>query len=164
MTVLSLGVVDIPYVDRETKAASRKRIKAGRHAPASGTNTTTTGDVAEILEAKYHVFEVFFEVAQNDIVKALEQSLGGALETALMRRTIGPNPYAEVESAIKERFDAFLTNREMEGLGYPGVPTQAAIDGVNHRFKHPYRKSNPRRPSFVDTGLYLASFVAEFHD
>jgi hypothetical protein len=50
--------------------------------------------------------------------------------------------------------------QEIESMGLRGVPTKAALKGINHRLRHPYRKSNPRRPSFVDTGLYVASFRA----
>jgi hypothetical protein len=31
--------------------------------------------------------------------------------------------------------------------------------GVNHRFMHPYAR-RPSRPSFIDTGLYVANFTA----
>jgi hypothetical protein len=54
-------------------------------------------------------------------------------------------------------FSNFLALQEVEKLGIPGVPTQAALKGISHRLKHPYRKSNPRRPSFVDTGEYMRS-------
>lgn len=156
--ILHLGVVDVPYVDAETPAASRKRLKAGKP-PAP--NELTTGDVAEILEAKYHVMEVFFNLHQEDVAKDLEKSVAGALETLFAGGPIYVDPFGGATSKIEERFRDFLTNREMERLGYPGVPTQAAIDGVNHRKKHPYSSKNLRRPSFVDTGLYQASFKAE---
>jgi len=45
----------------------------------------------------------------------------------------------------------------METLGYPGVPTRAALMGVNSRLK---KRRGKRRPSFRDTGLYQASFMA----
>lgn len=156
--ILHLGVVDVPYVDKEAPAAQRKRIKAGKP-PAA--NELTTGDVAEILEDKYHVMEVFYEVHKDDIAKDLEKSVEGALETIMMSGPSDVDPFGDATSKIDERFTDFLTNREMEKLGYPGVPTQAALDGVNHRLKHPYAAKNKRRPSFVDTGLYLASFKSE---
>lgn len=162
MTItIRLGVVDIPYSDvRETPAQQRKRVKAGRKAPAAAPGAMTTGDVAEILEAKYHVMEIFAEETKVDIAKALETSLAGAMEAVLQGAGNGPPPYAEAESAIKARFDEFITLKEMDALGYPGVPTQASLDGVSHRFAHPYAKRGSR-PSFVDTGLYLASMIAE---
>jgi hypothetical protein len=48
--------------------------------------------------------------------------------------------------------------KEMDRLGYPGVPTKASLDGVSHRFKN--KRGAPGRPSFSDTGLYEDSFVA----
>lgn len=153
MTItLHLGVVDVPYAHNpELKPKQRKKRSA---------STMTTGDVADILEAKYHVMRIFFETHKADIAKDLESSLEGALENLLLGAPLGANAFAAAEGDVEKRFKDFLTNREMEGLGYPGVPTQAALDGVNHRLKHPYRKSNPRRPSFVDTGLYENSFRA----
>jgi len=162
VTLISLGVVDIPYVDRETDAQARSRVKKNRRAakPQPKTNTMSTGDVADILEAQYHVMEIFAEHCEDDIMGYLETSLAGSLESIMQGGGNGPPPFAEAESAIKERFDRFITQKEMDGLGYPGVPTKASLAGVSHRFKHPYAR-RPSRPSFVDTGLWLASMVAE---
>ena len=74
---------------------------------------------------------------------------------------------------ISTYFKQFLAMRQIEGFGIPGVPTQAALNGVNHRFKNPRGKwtgkgkdrkfqRNPRRPSFIDTGMYQASSKAWF--
>ena len=67
------------------------------------------------------------------------------------------SPFAAGESQIENRFKQFLSLREVEKLGIPGVPTKAALAGVSHRFKG---KKGGRRPSFIDTGLYQASFKA----
>ncbi len=62
---LHLGVIDIPYSDASYTAAPKGR-KIGRArrgkitAPPPQSNHKTTGDVAEILEAKYHIMETFF--------------------------------------------------------------------------------------------------------
>ena len=50
----------------------------------------------------------------------------------------------------------FISSGEMEKLGYPGVPTKAALMGVNHRLK---KKRGPRRVSFIDTGQYQANLT-----
>ena len=151
MTVsLHLGVVDMPYA----------------HDPKG----TSTGDVAEILEARYHVMEVFFELHRNEIAADMEKSVAGAIDT-LMAGAPPQNasPFAGAESGIERRFKDFLLTREIETLGIPGVPTQAALDGVSHRFKNPryVRKGKklvkrPRRPSFIDTGLYETAMKAWF--
>ncbi len=146
MTTLNLGVIDVPYANPPRAAGS----------PAKG-GTQTTGDVAEWLETKYHVMEVFFELHKDDIAKALENSLAGSLETLLMGGPATSSPASEAMSEIEEKFKRFLADREMEALGIPGVPTAAAKKGINHRFK---KTLTPGRPSFIDTGAYENSFKA----
>jgi hypothetical protein len=64
--------------------------------------------------------------------------------------------FTAAESAIKTEFNKFIDSKAMDGV-QPGVPTAAALAGVNHRLKHPYAKGNPVRPSFKDTGLFEQS-------
>lgn len=136
--VLHLGVLDIPYAD-----------EAGK----------TTGDVAEILEAKYGIMQAFYDRHQNGIAEDMAQSLEGALESILM----GAPPAAVIRAAqaatgkIETRFKQFLSKREIETMGIGGVPTEAAIKGVSHRMK---KRKKGRRPSFIDTGLYQQSMKA----
>lgn len=150
--ILHLGVIDIPYA----QAPKRHQRKAGTG------GTQTTGDVAGWLENRYHVMEIFAEAKGDKIAAALEDSLSGALESALMgaANMNSYDPTGKAMTDIEDAFKVFLSSQEIEKLGYPGVPTQAALDGVNHRLKRPYAKSNPRRPSFIDTGLYESSFKA----
>lgn len=160
MTVLHLGVVDIPYarVPVEYKAHRRKAGAAG---------TATTGDVAEWLENKYHVMEVFFEARQEAIAGFVEHSLQGALESVLMGGPPG-SPFKQAEADIDTEFRHFLSSGEIETFGIPGVPTKAAQMGVNHRKKSGFNrrkggKPTPR-PSFIDTGLYEASQKSWFDE
>ena len=134
MPVIHLGVSDVPY------SAGDK----------------TTGDVAEILEEKYHIMQVFYEQHKEDVAADLEQSLSGAMENMLAGAPPPNKPFGSAEAAIEDRFRRFLSEAEMDRLGYPGVPTGAALMGVNHRMK--INKGSPR-PSFVDTGLYESSMV-----
>jgi hypothetical protein len=140
---LHLGVYDVPYSDEHGKGK-------------------TTGDVAEILEDKYGVMDAFAFAHLPDIAKELEDSIAGSLETLMMGGRPDPNPFAKAESAITAMFKNFLATSAIEHLGIEGVPTLAALNGVNHRLKHPYAKGNSRRPSFIDTGLYSANFTAWF--
>ena len=143
MTMLHLGVVDMPY----------------SNAPGA-----TTGDVAGYLENKYHIVEVFWELAISNgapLLRHFENALSGELESIMMGKPPGANPFAGGEDAIKVAFSKFLESRQMEALGIPGVPTRAAMEGVSHRFKN-RRNPRGRRPSFVDTGLYESSFRAWF--
>jgi hypothetical protein len=143
---LHLGVIDVPYSE----------FRVGRRRPLKN-SSKTTGDVAEILEDKYHVMEIFAAENEQFIADALADGLEGALESLLMGAPPSLDPFGTGTSKIDGRFKEFLSLQEIEKLGYPGVPTQAALRGVNHRLKRPYLRSNPRRPSFIDTGLYQAS-------
>lgn len=134
---LHLGVVDVPYADK------------------SG---TSTGDVAGYLETKYHVMEHFYELNDEKIAAKLADSLAGQLENLLAGApTEGVQPYAEAESAIDAEFRQFLALDVLASYGYPGIPTKAALAGVNHRLK---AKKGAGRPSLIDTGLYQGSFKA----
>lgn len=155
---LHLGVFDIPYAfeqEGERKTKTRKGKKKRRVV-----KSTSTGDVAEILEAKYNLMRTFFEVKEVDIVKALEESVAGALESVVMGAPRSVNPFAAAEQQIEEMFKQFILSREAERVSIPGAPTKAAVKGVSHRRAHPYAKDNPRRPSFYDTGMYVDNFKA----
>jgi hypothetical protein len=136
--ILHLGVTDLPY----------GYAKDGK----------TTGDVAEILEAKYEIFQHFTQQHEAEILKAIDNSVVGSFES--MMSGAPPNDiYGTGTNEIEELFRTFLSGREMEGLGIAGVPTKAALAGVNHRLKRPYKKRAPR-PSFIDTGLFESSMRA----
>lgn len=148
MPVLHLGVVDIPY--SQAPSAGQRKVKAA---------TVTTGDVAEWLETRYHVMEVFFRQHAQEVAGDLEHSLAGALEDLLLGAPPGADAFGTAMAKVHDRFQAFIDLKEMDALGYPGVPTQASLRGVRHRFKHPYKRRAPR-PSFQDTGLYETSFTS----
>jgi hypothetical protein len=160
---LHLGVIDVPYVDNEPEGKRRaRRLAKAAKAPPPPKNAehTTTGDVATILEAKYGVMGAFFENHEVEIVGDLESGLSDALENLVGGGPVQLDAFGDATSKIEERFKAFLSSREAEAVGIPGTPTKAARRGVSHRKKHPYAKANPRRPSFIDTGLYQASMKA----
>jgi hypothetical protein len=137
MTTLHLGVLDVPYA----------------------TGGKSTGDVADILEAKYHVMEIFFEEHQAQIAGAFEETIGDQLENLLSGAPPNSNSLAAATGQVETMFHKFISMQEMDGI-QPGVPTKAALKGVNHRLARPTAKGNPQRPSFRDTGLYDASFKA----
>jgi len=134
MPVIHLGVADLPYAEGDK----------------------TTGDVAEILEDKYHIMQVFYEQHKEDIAEDLKVAAAGALENMIAGGPPPNRPFGSAEAAIEDRFRRFLSEAEMDRLGYPGVPTAAALIGVNHRLK--ITKGSPR-PSFIDTGLYESSMI-----
>ena len=162
-TTFHLGVLDVPYA--QAMAAPERRVARWRYAKKPWQHfgsLNTTGDVAEILERRYGIMGIFYEVHGTEIVSAVESAMQGKLENLLMGSpadTSGPLFAAGDLSQVEEMFRHFLDAEEMNGRA-PGVPTKAALDGVNHRLKHPYVASNPPRPSFIDTGLYQASMRA----
>jgi len=180
VTTLNLGVIDQPYVTPPAPGAAPKKGKrVGPHAAhAAKYATTTTGDVANILEHHYSVMGVFwddvgaalfFTFVYDDIDKMIRAMIMGAPAKT------GPQLYAPTTQRLVTRFKQYLSNSEIESspalLG--GVPTRAALRGVSHRFKSGFnwimvidpvtgkktKITGVRRPSFIDTGLYQASFA-----
>lgn len=131
-----LGVVDMPYDYGDNPGA-------------------TTGEVAQELENNYQLFTHFWEEHQGSIVP----EVGEALAYAIINHIEHGAPLAggEMLGETMRTFNIFLEREEMAGLAVDGVPTQAALQGKNSRLKKGY---GPRRPSFIDGGLFKASFIA----
>jgi hypothetical protein len=152
MPVLHLGVDDIPYVDKP---------KPGQNKVTP--STVTTGDVAGWLEDDYHIMEIFANEHAQDIAADLERSVAGALESLLMGAPPSIDPFGAATSKIEDRMKSFITTGEMDHLGYPGVPTQAAKDRAagKKRSARKVRKGKSNKAvSFYDSGLYTASMKA----
>ena len=161
MTTLHLGVIDIPYAGPgySTPSTTRKSRPSKRPRARGGPISISTGDVAEILEAEYHIMETFYELHEAMIAQEATDSVQDAIDALVMGAPHTLDPFGSVMQTIEARFKQFLSLREMDRLGIPGVPTKAAQMGVSHRFKHPYAR-RAERPSFIDTGQYQASFKA----
>lgn len=152
MTTLHLGVVEQPYGQAGAK---------------------TTGDIAEILESKYGLFTAFVDIHQPVIEHELENSLAGAIETMFGQRRpdfdrVRANAFNSGMAAIEDMFRSAIDMQVYNGR-LPGVPTQAALKGVRHSWKRPYKRRGGRRSkvqpgtpraSFFDTGLFSSSFRA----
>lgn len=119
----------------------------------------TTGDVAEILEGKYGIVQVFWRNHRQRIANALTKAMADSLPDMLGGTRLTAHIFDATMSQVAHQFKRYLNTGEVERSGIPGVPTQAALRGVSHRRAHPYRKRAPRR-SFIDSGLYEASFEA----
>ncbi len=150
---LKLGVNDIPYVEKGTP----------------DNKGMTTGDLADILEAKYHVMEVFYELHTTEIAGLIAESSKNALE-AIMNGTAPAtlDPWGAATSAIELMFQKAIDMKEFDGV-MPGVPTKASLDGTSARFKKPNskykgkgknRRKRGARPSFQFSGQYEDSFRA----
>ena len=161
MVALDLSVIDLPY-SGEPDAPKPRVGKKGK--PRKGAakkpqlQSTTTYEVATILEAKYGVMAHFVERHHDDIEQAMITSIEGALEDLFAGAPMH-NPFAEADSAIQAEFRTFLMTAEIETMGVDGVPTQAAIDRRSGRFKTKVGPS--QRPSFIDSGTYELSMIAQ---
>jgi len=162
---LNLGVLDVPYrlYDHSKPVAKPYKHKQPMRKPASPEHATT-GTVAEELEEKYGIMQVFADRYQDRIAQSLSDSVAGAIETMAMG-----GPQMDVATILKsgigsiERdFKNYLDQEEIAQAGVEGVPTKAALLGINHRMKKP--TTHKRRPSFIDTGQYQSSFKAWVDD
>lgn len=141
MPVLHIGVIETKY------AANNKSVG--------------TGDVAEILEAKYGVLGGFVTARTQDIANDLTASIRTQMRNMMMG-TPTSDPFSSASQDIANRAKQYISSGEAERVlsrGAPNpVPTQAALDGKTSRTKSGKRGS--RRPSFIDTGLYQGSLVS----
>lgn len=117
----------------------------------------TTGGVAAILEDKYAVMQNFAALHIQDIAESFAIGVAESLESLMQGAPASINPFGQAISETEKMFRTYLDNGEIRQTGQPGVPTEAALKGVNHRLKS---KKGVPRPDFIDTGLYQSSFKA----
>lgn len=161
---LKLGFVNTPYTaEAKMRPVTAARTEEKRGRKRSFSKTMTAEDVAKILETKYHIIDTFeevyaariqyailsqFEKVAGDIVSGVRGYRGAPLESLLKPAT----------KEVEKMFRQFLDNEEMNGR-VPGVPTKAALAGVRTGRGSKTLRGVPR-PSFIDTGIYKASFRA----
>jgi hypothetical protein len=131
MMKLYMGVIDVSYADTEN---------------------TTTGEVAQDLEGRYGILDFFTRKYGQEIADDAVETYLYMLDGKTHKQEEG----FEVLGATGEKFRRFLENKEMDGSA-KGIPTKASLMGVSSRFK---KKRGAPRPSFIDTGLYSATFTA----
>lgn len=162
---LKLGVLDVSYSD-------------------AGGGETTTGAVAEILEANYGVMGAFFELYQDKIAQWLADDMAnsiqdlvnggpginsGARGSSATHRVAGTNRTASgsqsgsltfgADQKIEAAFRQFLFSGEMSKI--KGAQLSAdAVAGKTKRTKSGFTKGKKARPDFVNTGLYASAFRA----
>lgn len=134
MATLHLGVQDVAYSDPEAPGA------------------VTTGEVAEFLEKKYHVMEVFYELHGKEIAEKLGQAVAERMESILQGNPMGSLDSLQVD-VIDRMFRQYLDADEWQKVS--GQKIAAASKGVSQRKKSRRRKGS--RPAFIDTGLYQQS-------
>ena len=144
MATLHLGVENVAYSDPDAKGA------------------TTTGQVAEILEGKYHVMRLFVELHGQEIADALAKDMANSMDAMLNNERMSKIPLAGAMGQIESGFRDYLSADEWQKTS--GQAIAAAQNGVSHRFKKvkgAKAKARGPRPAFISTGLYSASFRAE---
>lgn len=134
---LNIGVLEVPELDSDK----------------------TSYDVAVILEEKYGLFSVYADQYAEVMAQHISEDVAGSMETFLMTGRFPAEPLPQAADAIGKDFQKFIYTREVESVGIPGVPTQAALMGVNKRLK---TKKGARRPSFIDSGILESSLKAWF--
>ena len=133
---ISLGVIEHPY----------------------GDTGQSTGDVAEILEERYHVMETFRDQNIDFISEALTDGFLGAIENAFAGAPQDADIFASAMAAIEDRFHDFIDREES------GIKTKAKEKPLaGGRKKRQYRRVKAKT-TFVDTGLYRNSFIAWVKD
>lgn len=127
----------------------------------------TTYGVGVILEEKYGLFSAFADNNAQFIADAMANDIAGAMETFMSTGQFSSDPFAGAGNKISQRMREFISLQEVEKLGIPGVPTQAALQGatlrkkkVGKRGKQLVRSYGARRPSFIDSGTLEKSLKA----
>jgi hypothetical protein len=160
--VLHMGFVNTPYTKQTImRPATSAKLEAKRQHRRGFSKTMTADRVARILEGKYNIVEVFQEIHKEDIHNIINEGIGDVAFSMLSENR--PFTFSKMKNLMKSNtkqielmFRQFLNFEEMNGM-IPGVPTKAALKGVRHGRGRVTRRGIPR-PSFVDTGIYRASF------
>jgi hypothetical protein len=159
-----MGFVNTPYT-KETMArpAASAKSEEQRNRKRSFSRTMTAQKVAEILENKYDIVETFSAIYDEEISNIMKDGVsqvannllsgGKGTTTASMKNLM--KPYT---NEVQNLFRQFLDHEEMNGL-IEGVPTAAAMGG-KLRGRGKVSRGGKQRPSFVNTGIYRASFRA----
>ena len=162
MVQLQFGFINTPYTAQTimrpmTSAKEESARKRRRHF----SKTKTAEVVAEVLEERYHIVDFFYSKYKADMALVLTS----AFKDAIGKMVSGEwNPKKQDLTrfmqpgikAVEKSFRKFLDNKEMDGM-VSGVPTAASLAGVRSG-RGSKTLQGQVRPSFVDTGIYKASF------
>ena len=135
MTQIHFGVVDVAYPQLRSK---KGRFRKGK--------ITSTGTIADILEAKYGIMEAFAEIRHVDISKAIAPAMEKYFQSVANGEKPNLRLFEQASNRVRVVFKQFLLEKEMDGL-VDGVPTKASLTGKGRRSGRP-------GASFVDSGLY----------
>ena len=152
-----LGFLNVPYsYDTVWTPMKSAKAEAERSRARSFKKTNSVQKVADHLEKKYHVLRMFTYLHGHEIAEDLRPLYARRMEVAMARgKWTEVHIPKTVAEKVERRFRKFLDQREMDGM-MPGIPTEASKKGTSNWRSS--KKNNPGRPSFIDTGLYRASF------
>lgn len=136
MTTLHLGVVDVGYTDDQ--------------------GATTTGDVAQYLEDRYHIMRSFVELNEHFIARQLVDQVAGAIESIAQGNRLPQLNWKPSMAKVEERFRDFIAAGELQAM----LPAsqQVSEDTLKTSSRTKTQKIQKPRQAFVDTGLFVASF------
>ena len=96
MATLHLGVENVAYSDPDA------------------TGATTTVQVAEILEGKYHVMRLFVELHGQEIADALAKDMANSMDAMLNNERMSKIPLAGAMGQIESGFRDYLSADEWQ--------------------------------------------------
>jgi vacuolar-type H+-ATPase subunit E/Vma4 len=161
--ILRMDFANTPYTSETiARPVTSARKESKRSKQRGFSRTMTAKKVADILEGKYGILETFYEIHEDEIKNIMHEGFKEVAEriiteregrtTAKIKNLMKPST-----NQIEELFRSFLDQEEMNGM-VEGVPTKAAMSGVRHG--RGSKTKHGARPSFIDTGIYRASFRA----
>lgn len=138
MTTLHFGVVDVGYTGEQ--------------------GATTTGDVAQFLEDRYHVMRTFLELKEDQIARVLVDQVAGAIESIAQGNRLPRPDWKPSMGKIDRMFRDFLDAGELQHL----LPKSQKVSEETLRTssRKKVMKQDEARQAFIDTGHYQASFRA----
>jgi hypothetical protein len=156
-----MGFVNTPYTAQTiARPVTSAKLEENRKRRRGFSKTMTAEKVAKILNSKYNILELFYGMYEKEINDIISSNFGQVASNMLSAgRELNKVSKKNLQPGMQEivgMFRSFIDNEEMNGR--PGIPAQASLMGIRHRRGHRIRHGS--RPSFVDTGIYKASFRA----
>ena len=163
--VINMGFVNTPYT-KETiaKPMTAAKQESARARKRHFSKTKDAEKVSNILEDKYGILDYFNEKYSEYIETLISNRFDDIAEEVLSRPEGRQYTTAKMSNIMKpvgkdveKLFREFLDKEEMNASGQAGIPTGAAMMGIRHGIGSKTLKG-VSRPSFIDTGIYRASF------
>lgn len=122
--------------------------------PYADEGSKTVGDVAEIIEDKFHVMQIFADMHEQDMADELSISYANAMDSIFSGRPMPKDFAASATAKIGDMFETYINTQE-HGIDLKKLRKPLA----GSRKKRQYRKAKAAT-AFLDTGLYRGAFKA----